>query len=160
MNNLFKGLPNFFSKQGFAIVVGLLGTGIGAYGGMPAPPKTFIKLVDRFPILQWALVYVLIWQGAGGFDEKLSLYGTLIVFGLYKLIKHAEKHWELLYYLGLSEQKRSVLKAAKKAKKAKEAKEAKEEEDKDLETSSNSKSFSEKDLLDADEGHGRFGFFG
>jgi len=114
MNNLFKGLPNFFTKQGFAIVIGLLGTGIGAYGGMPAPPKSFVLLVDKYPILQWFLVYVLIWQGAGGFDEKLSLYGTLIVFAIYKILKHAEKYWDFLYYVGLNEKTRAEKKAQKR----------------------------------------------
>jgi len=117
MEDIFKklGLPNMFNKQGLAIVIGLLGTGIGAYGGMPAPPKTFVKAVDKYPILQWFLVYVLIWQGAGGFDEKLSLYGTLIVFALYKIIKHAERHWDLLYYLGLNIKTKAQEKAEKKA---------------------------------------------
>ena len=139
MENMFKGsgLPNFFSKQGFAIVVGLLGTGIGAYGGMPAPPKTFVKAVDKFPILQWFLVYVLIWQGAGGFDEKLSLYGTMLVFILYKVMIYAEKHWDLLYYLGLNEKTR----AQKKQEKNK---------DEDLKTDRRTKSIAEQ-LRKADE---------
>ena len=104
-NNLFKGLPNFFTKQGLAIVFGLLGTGIGAYGGMPTPPKIFIKAVEKYSFLQWFLVYVLIWQGAGGFDEKLSLYGTIIVFGVYKGIIFLEKNYDLVNKLGLEQPK-------------------------------------------------------
>jgi len=128
MDDIFKdsGLPNFFSKQGFAIVIGLLGTGIGAYGGMPAPPKTFVKAVDKYPLLQWFLVYVLIWQGAGGFDEKLSLYGTILIFAIYKIMIHAERHWDLLYHLGLNEKRRAQKKQ--------------ENEDEDLKTNRRTKS--------------------
>jgi len=123
-NDLFKklGVPNMFTKQGFAIVIGLLGTGIGAYGGMPAPPDTFVKGVEKFPLLQWFLVYVLIWQGAGGFDEKMSLYGTIIVWCLYNSIIYAEKNYELLYRLGLSDKSIAQMKAEKQAEKDKDVK--------------------------------------
>lgn len=115
-NKILKSLqiPNMFNKQGLAIILGLLGTGIGAYGGMPAPPKTFVQAVDKFPVLQWFLVWVLIWQGAGGFDEKLSLYGTIIIFCIYKIIKYAERNWDLLYYLGLNKITRSQQEKADK----------------------------------------------
>ena len=140
-NKILKSLqiPNMFNKQGLAIILGLLGTGIGAYGGMPAPPKTFVQAVDKFPVLQWFLVWVLIWQGAGGFDEKLSLYGTIIIFCIYKIIKHAERHWDLLYYLGLNEKTR----AQKKQEKNK-------DKDEDLKTDRRTKSIAEQ-LRKADE---------
>jgi len=100
---LFKnmGLPNFLTKQGLAIILGLLGTGIGAYGGMPTPPQTFLKIIEKFPILEWVLVYVLIWQGAGGFDEILSLFGTIIVYIIYTSIIYLEKNYNLVQKLGL-----------------------------------------------------------
>jgi len=101
----FKGLPDFFTKQGMAIVLGLLGTGIGAYGGMPTPPQTFLNAVEKYPFLQWFLVYVLIWQGAGGFDEKLSLYGTIIVFIIYKSVLYLESNYDLVNKLGLEQPK-------------------------------------------------------
>ena len=122
-----------FNKKSFGIVIGLLGTGIGAYGGMPAPPQTFVKLVDKYKFLQWFLVYVLIWQGAGGYDEKVSFIGTLIIFAIYKLIRHAERWWDLRYKLGLDKYtraQRNAIKAARKAAKKAEA-EGEEEEEED-----------------------------
>jgi len=120
-------LKKIFNKQNFGIVIGLLGTGIGAYGGMPPPPQTFIKLVNKYKFLQWFLVYVLIWQGAGGYDEKISFMGTIIIYAIYKLIRHAERWWDLRYKLGLDKYTRKQKQAMKAAKKA--AKKAEEEEE-------------------------------
>ena len=116
INKFIKKIPNIFTQQGLAIILGLLGTGIGAYGGMPSPPLTFSKTVDKYPVLQWILVWVLIWQGAGGFDEILSLYGTIIIFIIYYMIKFLEKNYDLLYHLGLNEKTRSQIKKEKKMK--------------------------------------------
>ena len=120
-------LKKIFNKQNFGIVIGLLGTGIGAYGGMPPPPQTFVKLVDKYKFLQWFLVYVLIWQGAGGYDEKISFMGTIIIYAIYKLIRHAERWWDLRYKLGLDKYTRAQRNAIKAARKA--AKKAEEEEE-------------------------------
>lgn len=111
-------LKKFFNKHNLGIIIGLLGTGIGAYGGMPPPPQTFIKLVDKYKFLQWFLVYVLIWQGAGGYDELISFIGTIIIFAIYKLIRHAERWWNLKYKLGLDKYTREQRKAIGDAKKA------------------------------------------
>ena len=121
-------LKKIFNKQSFGIVIGLLGTGIGAYGGMPTPPQTFIKLVNKYKFLQWFLVYVLIWQGAGGYDEKISFMGTIIIYAIYKLIRHAERWWDLRYKLGLDKYTRKQRVAIKAAKKAAKKAEAEEEE--------------------------------
>ena len=84
-------LPKGMFSQKFALVmVGVLGTAIGAFGMLPPPPKMLVNLVERFPILQWALMYVLIWQGSGGYDEKLSLFGTAVVYIIYKIMKSYE----------------------------------------------------------------------
>ena len=120
-------LKKIFNKQNFGIVIGLLGTGIGAYGGMPPPPQTFVKLVGKYKFLQWFLVYVLIWQGAGGYDEKISFMGTIIIYAIYKLIRHAERWWDLRYKLGLDKYTRAQRNAIKAARKA--AKKAEEEEE-------------------------------
>ena len=120
-------LKKIFNKQSFGIVIGLLGTGIGAYGGMPPPPQTFVKLVGKYKFLQWFLVYVLIWQGAGGYDEKISFMGTIIIYAIYKLIRHAERWWDLRYKLGLDKYTRAQRNAIKAARKA--AKKAEEEEE-------------------------------
>ena len=89
MNKLASSfLPKGMFSQIFALVmVGVLGTAIGAFGMLPPPPKMLVRLVERFPILQWALMYVLIWQGSGGYDEKLSLFGTAVVYVIYKVMK-------------------------------------------------------------------------
>ena len=81
-------LPKGMFSQKFALVmVGILGTAVGAFGMLPPPPKMLVRLVERFPILQWGLMYVLIWQGSGGYDEKLSLFGTAVVYVIYKVMK-------------------------------------------------------------------------
>ena len=95
MNNLTKLTSTFLPKgmfsQKFALVmVGVLGTAIGAFGLMPPPPKMLVDVVQKYPILQWALMYVLIWQGSGGYDEKLSLFGTAVVYVIYKVMKSYE----------------------------------------------------------------------
>ena len=89
---MFKNiLPKGMVSQKFALVmVGVLGTAIGGFGLMPPPPKMMVDFVQKYPILQWALLYVLIWQGSGGYDEKLSLFGTLVVFVIYKIMKSFE----------------------------------------------------------------------
>lgn len=105
-----------FNRQNLGIVIGLLGTGIGAYGGMPTPPQTFIKLVNKYKFLQWFLVYVLIWQGAGSYNEMISLIGTIIIFAIYKLIRYAERWWDLKYKLGLDKLSKAQKQAGKKIK--------------------------------------------
>lgn len=83
---MLKIFKDFFKMKNILLLTGLLATGIGAYGGMPQPPKLFIEITQKYEILQWFLVYVLIWQGSGGYDEKISLYGTIVLFILYKIV--------------------------------------------------------------------------
>ncbi len=89
MNELVSNfLPKGMFSQKFALVmVGVLATAIGAFGMLPPPPRMLVNLVERYPILQWALMYVLIWQGSGGYDEKLSLFGTAVVYVIYTVMK-------------------------------------------------------------------------
>ncbi len=89
MNELVSTfLPKGMLSQKFALVmVGIFATAIGAFGMLPPPPKMLVRLVERFPFLQWALMYVLIWQGSGGYDEKLSLFGTAVVYVIYTIMK-------------------------------------------------------------------------
>lgn len=54
-------------------------TAIGAFGGFPAPPRVFMQLTQN-EIVQWALVFVLIFQGGGAQDPKLCLLITAAMY--------------------------------------------------------------------------------
>lgn len=73
-----------------AQVLGPLATVLGAAGGFPAAPKAFARLTERFPILQWALVYVLVWQGQGQRDELVALWATAALWLLFEVLKRLE----------------------------------------------------------------------
>ena len=77
--------PKLDKKMTISIMA-MVATGIGMYGGMPEPPAYFMYLVKKFPILQWTLVYVLILQGAGDFDLKMSAVGLVIMYVMYKMM--------------------------------------------------------------------------
>ena len=89
------------SIKNILTVIGLLATGIGAFGGMPEPPLILIKLTDKYYFLQWVLVYVLIWQGAGGYDEITSIIGKIILFIIYYLVKKLDNNKKIYNLLGL-----------------------------------------------------------
>jgi hypothetical protein len=97
----FKSMRNML-----LVMIGLLGTGVGAFGGLPQPPKLFIDITQRYELLQWVLVYVLIWQGAGGYDEYLSLLGTLVLFILYKLVERMSDNEKIYKILDLPIEKK------------------------------------------------------
>ena len=107
---VLKALKNLFKfknvQQSLLVLLGLLGTGIGAYGGMPQPPKLFVDLTQQYEILQWVLVYVLIWQGAGGYDEMLSVIGTIILYILYKIVERLGENEQVYRILGLKKEKK------------------------------------------------------
>ena len=106
MKELLK-LLGFKSVQNMMLVmIGLLATGIGAFGGLPQPPKLFVDITQRYELLQWVLVYVLIWQGAGGYDEYLSLLGTISLFILYKLVERLSDNQRLYKILDLQNKKK------------------------------------------------------
>ena len=95
-------LLGFKSVQNMMLVmIGLLATGIGAFGGLPQPPKLFVDITQRYELLQWILVYVLIWQGAGGYDEYILLFGTIVLFILYKLVERLSDNERLYQILDL-----------------------------------------------------------
>jgi hypothetical protein len=64
-------------------------TMIGAFGGFPAPPKLFLNIAS-YGLIQWFLVFVLLYQGGGGQDIVLSAIITGITFLVYKFIRHFE----------------------------------------------------------------------
>ena len=58
-------------------------TAVGAYGGFPTPPAAFTELTKN-EMVQWALVYTLIYQGGGAQDPKLSLLMTAAMFAAHQ----------------------------------------------------------------------------
>ena len=60
-----------------------LATAIGAYGGFPTPPRFFNELTQN-ELFQWALVFVLVWQGGSGQDTKLAGLITALMYAVHK----------------------------------------------------------------------------
>ena len=65
-------------------------TMIGAFGGFPEPPAQFLWLT-KFPLFQWALVFILIYQGGSGQNPLLALGLTVATFLVYQILKWLEK---------------------------------------------------------------------
>jgi hypothetical protein len=63
----------------------VLTTIIGAFGGFPTPPRFFTNMAKYAPV-QWALVFVLAYQGGAGQDPVFAAASTAAVFVLYKLV--------------------------------------------------------------------------
>ena len=59
-------------------------TAIGAFGGMPNPPKILTEMTNKFWPLKWVLVAVLVYQGGGEQDWQLAIEVTLVVFIIYR----------------------------------------------------------------------------
>lgn len=74
------------SKNGVMIIVAMLITGIGAFGMFPETPKSIIKVVDKYPSIKWILVYLLIYQGAGSYNELNAFVGTALIYFLMKYL--------------------------------------------------------------------------
>ena len=65
---------------------------IGAWGGFPRPPKSFIWMT-RFRTVQWFLVFILLYQGGTGEDALFSLIITLVTFIIYTIIRILENSY-------------------------------------------------------------------
>ena len=72
LNNLFKNV----NKQN---VILACATVIGAWGGFPEP-NPFIKKITKHKIVQYLLVYILVYQGGGGQDHVLSFIITILFY--------------------------------------------------------------------------------
>lgn len=95
IENIYKNLQSQLNlgkyfKGSFLLAMATL---IGAFGGFPSPPKTFLKLTNYEPF-QWLLVFVLVYQGGSGADVKIAAEITFVGFILYKIIKHYETKYE------------------------------------------------------------------
>ena len=55
-------------------------TAIGAWGGFPDPPPFFTAAVNKFPLLKWVLLTVLIYQGGGEQDFQLAVEITVAIY--------------------------------------------------------------------------------
>lgn len=80
---------NQLLKHGFWKILLVTATITGAFGGFPEPPKAFLNLAS-YQVVQWALVFVLAYQGGAGEDPILAAAATAITFVLYKLIRYTE----------------------------------------------------------------------
>jgi len=87
ITNMFKELQKrMFDKNVRTTVLMLVATGFGILGGLPEPPLIFSRITRKFPLLKWTLVWVLLLQGAGGFDPYWSLLGTGIMFAIFQIL--------------------------------------------------------------------------
>ena len=66
------------------IVITIL-TALGAWGGFPAPPKAFNRLVTN-EVVQYLLVFVLLMQGGTGGNYKLAGLATGIMYVLHRIL--------------------------------------------------------------------------
>ena len=66
-------------------VVLAFATLIGAFGGFPNPPPVFSSLT-KSPIVQWLLVFVLVWQGGGGQDMVFAAIVTILGYVLHTIL--------------------------------------------------------------------------
>lgn len=67
----------------------VLATLLGAFGGFPEPLKSF-KWVTQYQVIQWLMVFVLLYQGGAGEDIFLAGVVTAAAFGLHKIISLVE----------------------------------------------------------------------
>lgn len=56
-------------------------TGLGAFSGFPDPPELLKKLSGNV-LVQWLMVFALIWQGGGGQNIQVSAVATALLFAL------------------------------------------------------------------------------
>ena len=68
-------IPKYSVQQ----MVLVMATAIGAFGGFPKPPRVFSSLVQN-EMVQWALVFVLCYQGGSGQDVKMAALATAVMY--------------------------------------------------------------------------------
>jgi hypothetical protein len=72
---------NFNSQQ----VILACATAIGAYGGFPNPPKAFNNIIKN-ELVQWMLVWILIYQGGGNQNIQLVTIVTIVMYVIHKML--------------------------------------------------------------------------
>ena len=62
-----------------------IATGLGAWGGFPAPPRGFNRIVSN-ELVQYALVFVLLMQGGAGKNYKVAGLVTGVMYALHRIL--------------------------------------------------------------------------
>ena len=73
------------------LLIGLMATSIGAFGGFPKTPKKMEEFLEKYPKMRFALVYVLLWQGMGGQHEMISLLGTGVTYLIWEYLNSLDE---------------------------------------------------------------------
>lgn len=60
-------------------------TGVGAFSIMPTPPQVLQDLGKK-KIVQWAMLFAMLWQGGAGQDAKLAAFVTAAMFVIYQIL--------------------------------------------------------------------------
>jgi hypothetical protein len=68
------------------LMIALITTSIGAFGGFPKTPVVMENWLEKNPWARWALVWVLIYQGQGGEHEIETTLGTGITYLIWKYL--------------------------------------------------------------------------
>ena len=77
------------AKYGLWKFVLALATMLGAFGGFPEPPKAFNRLT-QYKVVQWGLLFVLLYQGGAGEDPVFAGVITAVTFIIYTLFRTIE----------------------------------------------------------------------
>jgi hypothetical protein len=96
LGRFFSGLVymlNSLLQHGFWQLLLVTCTILGAFGGFPQPPKAFVALT-QYQVVQWALVFVLVYQGGSGQDPVLAGAATALTLVLYKAVRAIESNDE------------------------------------------------------------------
>lgn len=67
----------------------IIATTVGAFGGFPEPPRSFMALT-KYQLVQWFLVFVLVFQGGAEGHAMQALGATVLSFVLYKVVRYLE----------------------------------------------------------------------
>jgi len=78
--------PQVNRNSGSTIGLALM-TAIGAFGGFPQPPRQFNEMV-RDETFQYLMLWVLIYQGGGSQDPKLTTLTTVLVYAMVQMMKN------------------------------------------------------------------------
>jgi len=62
-------------------------TAISAFSRFPQIPRSLERIYEN-ELVQWALVFILLWQGGGGKNAELSLLMTVVFYVVFKVLHH------------------------------------------------------------------------
>ena len=89
-----SNILNYLKLDDSKTVILNICTALGAFGGLPQAPKIFTDTVNKYPMLQWVLMAVLIYQGGGEQDLQLACELTLVIYFVYNVLKSYEEKSE------------------------------------------------------------------